>query len=98
MTVRYRDLAVMVQFGVQLWMYASCVVYPAGDHRPGQCRNWFHPQSDGADHRDPSAMPSSATESSNPGNCWSACGMTAVLLFIGMILFAKIERTHLDSV
>ncbi len=28
MTTRYRDLAVLVGFGVQLWMYASPVVYP----------------------------------------------------------------------
>lgn len=28
LTTRYRDLAVAVGFGVQLWMYASAVVYP----------------------------------------------------------------------
>jgi len=28
MTTRYRDLAVLVTFGVQLWMYASPVIYP----------------------------------------------------------------------
>ena len=27
-TVRYRDLAVLVGFGVQLWMYATPIVYP----------------------------------------------------------------------
>jgi len=29
MTTKYRDLAVLVTFGVQLWMYATPVVYPA---------------------------------------------------------------------
>ena len=28
LTVRYRDFAMIIQFGVQLWMYASCVVFP----------------------------------------------------------------------
>lgn len=28
-TVKYRDLSVVVSFGLQLWMYASPVVYPA---------------------------------------------------------------------
>lgn len=28
LTTRYRDLAILVGFGVQLWMYASPVVYP----------------------------------------------------------------------
>jgi len=30
-TTRYRDLAVAVGFGVQLWMYASAVVYPLSE-------------------------------------------------------------------
>lgn len=29
LTTKYRDLAVLVGFGVQLWMYATPVVYPA---------------------------------------------------------------------
>src|SRR5690606_19592356 len=28
LTTRFRDLMLMVTFGTQLWMYASCVVYP----------------------------------------------------------------------
>ena len=28
LTTRYRDFAMMLGFGLQLWMYASCVVYP----------------------------------------------------------------------
>lgn len=28
MTTRYKDLALLVGFGVQLWMYSSCVFYP----------------------------------------------------------------------
>ena len=28
LTTKYRDLAIAVGFGVQLWMYASPVVYP----------------------------------------------------------------------
>lgn len=28
MATKYRDFAMMLSFGLQLWMYASCVVYP----------------------------------------------------------------------
>ena len=28
LTTRYRDLAMAVGFGVQLWMYGSCIFYP----------------------------------------------------------------------
>lgn len=34
LTTRYRDLAVAVGFGVQLWMYASAVVYPLSSIPP----------------------------------------------------------------
>ena len=37
LTTKYRDLAIAVGFGVQLWMYASPVVYPLSmlDNSPG---------------------------------------------------------------
>ena len=28
LTTKYRDLAILVTFGVQLWMYATPIVYP----------------------------------------------------------------------
>jgi len=28
LTTRYRDFALMLGFGIQLWMYGSCIVYP----------------------------------------------------------------------
>jgi lipopolysaccharide transport system permease protein len=34
LTTRYRDLSVAVGFGVQLWMYASAVVYPLSNISP----------------------------------------------------------------
>ena len=39
LTTKYRDLSVLIQFGVQLWMYASPVVYPlAGIENRIKCR------------------------------------------------------------
>lgn len=40
LTTRYRDLAMLISFGTQLWMYASCVVYPLGQI-PEQWRGWL---------------------------------------------------------
>ena len=31
MTTKYRDLAVLVSFGVQLWMYATPIIYPLAE-------------------------------------------------------------------
>lgn len=40
LTTRYRDLAMLVGFGTQLWMYTSCIVYPLAQI-PEQWRGWF---------------------------------------------------------
>lgn len=31
LTTKYRDLSMLVAFGVQLWMYASCIVFPLSE-------------------------------------------------------------------
>lgn len=38
LTTKYRDLAIAVSFGVQLWMYISPVVYPFPAWRIPGCR------------------------------------------------------------
>ncbi|MEA3210641.1 MAG: lipopolysaccharide transport system permease protein [Chthoniobacter sp.] len=95
-TVRYRDLAVIIQFGVQLWMYASCVVYPLSAVGPAY-RGFFvlNPM-----------VP--IIESFRYGfigygeiHFWElalSMGMTALLLVIGVVSFSRVERTHLDSI
>ena len=35
LTTKYRDLAILVTFGVQLWMYATPIVYPMSQLSPG---------------------------------------------------------------
>ena len=35
MTTKYKDLSVLVSFGVQLWMYATPIVYPLSQLEPG---------------------------------------------------------------
>jgi lipopolysaccharide transport system permease protein len=40
LTTRYRDLAMLVAFGVQFWMYGSCVAYPLSVI-PKDVRIWF---------------------------------------------------------
>ena len=34
LTTRYRDFAMMLGFGIQLWMYGSCIVYPLSEVSP----------------------------------------------------------------
>lgn len=95
-TVRYRDLANLVTFGVQLWMYASCVVFPLEaldpKWRPLLVLNPMVPIIESFRF---------AFLGFGVIEMWMlalSMGMTAVVLFVGIVLFTRAERTHLDSV
>jgi lipopolysaccharide transport system permease protein len=101
MTTKYRDLAMLVGFGVQLWMYATPVAYDMfsmGAFAPGgkwhslyMCNpvtpivNLFRYAYLGIGSVD-----------------WNyyllSWGVTAVVLFAGIILFNRVEKTFMDTV
>lgn len=96
LTTKYRDLVVLVGFGVQLWMYASPVVYSL-NIIPKKYRGFYllNP------------MASIITCWRNvilgtegfPLGLWGISWMiTGVVLLIGVILFSKIEKTFMDTV
>ena len=45
LTTKYRDLAILVTFGVQLWMYATPVVYPVSQLGKGSNENNYYDKS-----------------------------------------------------
>lgn len=101
MTTKYRDLAMLVGFGVQLWMYATPVAYDMfsmGAFAPGgkwhslyMCNpvtpivNLFRYAYLGIGSVD-----------------WNyyllSWGVTAVVLFAGIVLFNRVEKTFMDTV
>lgn len=96
LTTKYRDLIVLVSFGVQLWMYASPVVYTL-DIIPEKYQGIYllNP------------MASIITCWRNvvigsgkfPTNAWGISWIvTIIILFIGVVLFSKIEKTFMDTV
>lgn len=96
LTTKYRDLIVLVSFGVQLWMYASPVVYTL-DIIPEKYQGIYllNP------------MASIITCWRNvvigsgkfPTNAWGISWLvTIIILFIGVVLFSKIEKTFMDTV
>lgn len=96
LTTKYRDLVILVGFGVQLWMYATPVVYTTG----------IIPQKYlGIYMLNPMASIIECFRSvilGIPTNAWQYWGIswivTFVVLFIGVILFSKIEKTFMDTV
>lgn len=96
LTTKYRDLAVLVSFGISLWMYATPVVYTAGlipeKYLGLYMLNPMSPVMECWRH----AVIGSGTF------LWGYWGMSWVItlgvLFLGVVLFSHIEKTFMDTV
>ena len=96
-TTRYRDLMVVVTFGVQLWMYGTPVVYPLSMISNPLLRAVMI------------ANPMTAPMESFRAVCFSSgevsvlmwvisLAWTVLLLGVGISLFGKVEKTFVDTV
>lgn len=97
LTTKYRDLVFLLSFIVQLWMYATPVIYPLSTIENPDLKMLM------------SMNPlTSIIETFKYGMLgvgefsWSAlgysAGFTAVLLAISIIVFNRIQRTFMDTV
>lgn len=96
LTTRYRDLTVLVGFGTQLLMYASPVIYPLST-LPEEWRFWvsLNPVAPVIELFRYSYLGSGSVDITMLGVSFLTI---AVILFLGIILFNKIERTFMDTV
>lgn len=96
LTTKYRDLAFLVSFGVQLLMYATTVVYPLSA-APEKYRFLIE------------MNPMTAIIESFRYGClgagsfsWTSLGIsmsiTLLITFLGIIIFNKVERNFVDTV
>lgn len=96
LTTKYRDLAVLVGFGVQLWMYATPVVYPASQIG-GKLKvlMMLNPVSPIVESFRYAFLGSGSIP-------WNYLGIsmvtTLVVLFVGVVLFSRVEKTFMDTV
>lgn len=97
LTTKYRDLKFLIQFGVQLLMYATPVIYPMSTIPDGKMKillmaNPLSPIVEGFKY----AFLGAGSFS------WAAlaysAGFTAVMLIIGVVVFHKTERNFIDTV
>lgn len=96
LTTKYRDLVVLVSFGVQLWMYASPVVYSINQMDEGiRSILLLNPMAPII-----TVWRRSLLGIGNvPWGFWGiSWGITVLLLAIGVILFSKVEKTFMDTV
>jgi lipopolysaccharide transport system permease protein len=99
MTTKYRDLAFLVSFGVQLFMYATTVIYPLSVAREK------YPKFSWIIEINPMTPIIETFRYGFLGEgtfSWISLGMSAVVTVIitvlGMIIFNKVEKNFIDTV
>jgi lipopolysaccharide transport system permease protein len=96
LTTKYRDLTNLMGFGVQLWMYATPIIYPLSVI-PNKYKIYIL------------ANPLTAiiitfksallgTQSINYGYLLYSSVFTVVILFLGIVIFNRVERSFMDTV
>ncbi len=96
LTTKYRDLTNLVSFGVQLWMYATPIIYPLSEipekYRIFVLANPLTPIIETFRF----ALLGAGTVN------WIylaySCAFTVLVLALGIILFNKVEQTFMDTV
>jgi lipopolysaccharide transport system permease protein len=96
LTTRYRDLIVLVSFGVQLLMYVSPIIYPLST-LPEQWRFWasLNPIAPIVELFRYAYLGSGSINLNMLGTSFL---VISGILFIGIVLFNKVERTFMDTV
>lgn len=99
LTTKYRDLAMLVSFGVQLWMYATPVAYPASMFAGSRWEilYWCNPTAPIVETVRYAFLGGEAAQF-RPGFLLLSGGVTLVILFIGVMLFSRVEKTFMDTV
>ena len=96
LTTKYRDLTQLVGFGVQLWMYATPVVYPSSIIP--EKYQWLMALNPMASIIETFRYAFLGTGTVNVSHVVTSVVMTLVILFVGVVLFSRIEKSFMDTV
>lgn len=97
LTTKYRDLSMLVTFGVQLWMYITPVVYPASTIESGALKTlvMLNPVTCAVE-----TFRWAFTGAGEVSLLWWGVGaaVTLVVVLLGVIVFNRVEKTFMDTV
>ncbi len=96
LTTRFRDLANLVTFGVQLWMFATPVVYPAS--RLPERWEWLMVANPMAPVVETFRFLVLGAGESSAFQLAAGAAWTLAALCVGVVLFGRIEKSFMDSV
>ena len=96
LTTKYRDLTVLVGFGLQLWMYGSAIIFPVSSLKPELAKIIM---------LNPVVPVIEAFRYAFTGNGIFSIRylvisllITIIILVLGMIVFNRVEKTFMDTV
>ncbi len=97
LTTKYRDLNFLVGFGVQLWMYATPIVYPLSQLDNGLFKTilWANPVTAPVELFRYALL---GVGEFNPLFMGISIAFTVVTLIGGVVVFNKVEKTFMDTV
>ncbi len=96
LTTKYRDLSQLVGFGVQLWMFATPIVYPAS--RVPAKWQWIMALNPMAPIIEFFRFSFLGAGTVNPLQMGMSVVTTLLVLFSGIVLFSRIEKNFMDTV
>ena len=97
MTTKYRDLTVLVDFGVQAWMYLTPIVYPISTVAEGWMRNvlMINPVTSAVEMLRYTILGKGTIAWGFYGLSWV---ITMIVALLGIMIFNKVERNFMDTV
>ena len=97
MTTKYRDLAMLVSFGVSLWMYITPVVFPVSTLGNGGLYTvvMLNPVTCAVETFRWAFLGQGVL---SPVYWGISAGVMAVVVFFGVVIFSKVEKTFMDTV
>ena len=97
MTTKYRDLSILVGFGVSLWMYATPVVYPMSTLGDGLMKTilMVNPVTQPVELFRYALLGVGTVDWTFYGLSWV---LTILVTLLGIMIFNKVEKTFMDTV
>ena len=97
LTTKYRDLSILVGFGVQLWMYITPIVYPISQLGDGLMKTvlLINPVTAPVELFRYAILGQGTIM---PGALAISGGLTVAVLLLGIMIFNRVEKTFMDTV
>lgn len=97
LTTKYRDLGILVSFGVQLWMYGTPIVYPLSQISDGLLKTMIviNPASAPIELFRYAVLGEGAVMPQFLVLSWI---VTIIVIVFGIMIFSRVEKTFMDTV